>query len=182
MPRYAAQHGIFGASLTCQRANAPTTSEVVSVTCSMRPPHYCDATKHAPPGVKKASALVSYSYKLYKAIENFTGPVTPPPEPSQSWERHQLKSQPQELITTPTKGSHASTVSSSHAGTPRAVSTATAEAADRDKYIDNGGDKYDRLDWGRLGRRYTKPLKQPSCRISWIYPTRLLRHAHGQDQ
>jgi hypothetical protein len=69
---------IFGASLKRRRADAPTTSEVVSATCSMRPPHYCNATKHAPPGVKKASALVSYSYKLYKAIENFTGPVTHP--------------------------------------------------------------------------------------------------------
>jgi hypothetical protein len=73
------------------------------------------------------------------------------------------------LITTPTKGSHAGTVLSSHAGTPRAASTATAEAADRDEYIDNGGDNYDGLDWGRLGRRYTKPLKQPSRRMSWIY-------------
>jgi hypothetical protein len=75
-------------------------------------------------------------------------PLTP--EPSQTWERQQLESQPQESIAAPTKsGSHAS-----HAGTEL---VATTEAAG-DNYIDNGGENYDGLDWDRLGSRYIKPL------------------------
>jgi hypothetical protein len=71
-------------------------------------------------------------------------PLTP--EPSQSWERQQLESQPQGTITAPTEGSYAGT-----------GSVATTEA-DEDSYIDNGGDDFDGLDWDRLGKRYIKPL------------------------
>lgn len=77
-------------------------------------------------------------------------PAPPPtPEPSQSWERQQLESQPQETINAPTEGSHAGT-----------QSVATNEVAE-DSYIENGGDDFDGLDWDRLGKRYIKPLSQP---------------------
>ena len=81
--------------------------------------------------------------------------------PSQAWERQQLESQPQESLSTPTEGSHASTGS---------VATTTEIA--EDGYIDNGGDNFNGLDWERLRGRYIKPLKQPGRTQSWVY-------AHG---
>ncbi|EDU46085.1 predicted protein [Pyrenophora tritici-repentis Pt-1C-BFP] len=51
-----------------------------------------------------------------------------------TWERQQLESQPQESLSTPTEGSHASTGS---------VATTTEIA--EDGYIDNGGDNFNGL-------------------------------------
>jgi hypothetical protein len=79
----------------------------------------------------------------------------PTPEPSQSWERQQLESQPQESISTPTEGSHAGAIE-------------TTDATEN-TYIDNRGDDYDGIDWDRFGRRYIKPLKRSGRPKSWIY-------------
>ena len=112
---------------------------------------------YKPSKKRTRSSIVSTTSKKRLRIS----PDLPPtPEPSQSWERQQLESQPQESISTPTEGSHAGT-----------GSIATTEEAG-DAYIDNGGDDYNGLDWERLGKNYIKPFKQPGRSQSWIY-------AHG---
>ncbi|KAI1560923.1 hypothetical protein PtrEW7m1_011398 [Pyrenophora tritici-repentis] len=109
-----------------------------------------------PRATKKRTRATDVPTASTKRLRILAAPP-PTPEPSQSWERQQLESQPQETINAPTEGSHAGT-----------RSVATTEVAE-DSYIENGGDDFDGLDWDRLGKRYIKPLSQPRRAKSWIY-------------
>ncbi|KAI1663856.1 hypothetical protein L13192_12253 [Pyrenophora tritici-repentis] len=96
-----------------------------------------------PRATKKRTRATDVPTASTKRLRILAAPP-PTPEPSQSWERQQLESQPQETINAPTEGSHAGT-----------RSVATTEVAE-DSYIENGGDDFDGLDWDRLGKRYIK--------------------------
>jgi hypothetical protein len=110
-----------------------------------------------PRASKKRTRLLNVPTTLTKRLRISATPLLPT-TPLQAWERQQLESQPQELLSAPTEGSQAGTSSV-------ATTTETAE----DGYIDSGGDNFDRLDWERLGGRYIKPLKQPRRTQSWVY-------------
>jgi hypothetical protein len=91
-------------------------------------------TTMPPKSTKKRTRSSNVSVNLPKRLRISATPP-PTPEPSQAWERQQLKSQPQDSIRVPIEGSHAG-----------AESVATTEAAG-DDYINNSGDDFDGLDW-----------------------------------